>query len=77
MKNIKAQLEVVIRREFPNGPYPLEARRCLHWADTGREDLLVSFLPDLEALLQSQGKGSAAGEIAAMTQRIESCRMAS
>lgn len=68
----KTKLEAIIRKEFNGNPlYPLAARQCLHWADAQREDILVTYLPDLEAVLRSAGKEAAAVEVATLQREMQ------
>ena len=67
MNTLKNQIDAIVRREFSGTPsYPLEARQCMHWANVDREDILVSFLPDLKRVLDSEGKEAAASEVGAL-----------
>lgn len=71
MNITKTKLETIIKPELAGrAEYPLAARQCLHWADTQRSDILVSFLPDLERVFRQEGRAIAADKIAAFEKEI-------
>lgn len=72
MDATKQTLDSIIKDAFGDGSRPLEARRCLHWAEVKRPDILLTFLPDLERVIREGGNTEAAEQVAALTKELRS-----
>jgi hypothetical protein len=56
MNSIQITGEIIaIAKSLGGQPWPLEIRRCHHWASCDRPDILEEFMPDMIELVERSG----------------------